>query len=209
MNEPPIEVEYRGVVYRRNPQGEQRAHRVYYSARDHDLLHRAVYRGSHGDIPTGYHVHHIDFDPFNNDPGNLIALSPSEHARVHPGFDRQTPEWLEHLAEIRPMSAEWHGSEEGLAWHREHGRKTWDSREPTTLGVTCTDCGGEISTFFPEREGEGGIRFCSRRCINRYNERTKRYHKDVECPVCGTPFKQRRGSPKSCSRTCGAVLRVI
>jgi hypothetical protein len=28
-------------------------------------------------------VHHIDYDPLNNDPENLTVLSPSEHQRLH------------------------------------------------------------------------------------------------------------------------------
>ena len=32
------------------------------------------------------HVHHIDNDKLNNDPNNLIILSPSEHMKVHKGF---------------------------------------------------------------------------------------------------------------------------
>ena len=29
-------------------------------------------------------VHHVDHDRFNNDPDNLLVLSRSEHARLHP-----------------------------------------------------------------------------------------------------------------------------
>jgi len=36
-------------------------------------------------IPKGYHVHHKDMNHANDDPLNLEALSPDEHARKH-GF---------------------------------------------------------------------------------------------------------------------------
>ena len=29
------------------------------------------------------HVHHIDLDPTNNSPNNLVVLNPSEHGRLH------------------------------------------------------------------------------------------------------------------------------
>lgn len=34
-------------------------------------------------IPKGYHIHHIDGDPFNNDATNLICVSPKEHYEIH------------------------------------------------------------------------------------------------------------------------------
>lgn len=44
---------------------------------------REVYRRHYGPIPEGWHVHHIDGNRKNNDPKNLIALSPEEHYHVH------------------------------------------------------------------------------------------------------------------------------
>ena len=47
------------------------------------LLHRDVYTKFHGAIPEGYEVHHIDFDPSNNDSTNLVALHSKAHREVH------------------------------------------------------------------------------------------------------------------------------
>jgi hypothetical protein len=44
---------------------------------------RAVYEQHHGPIPPGFVVHHVDGDGLNNDPANLVAMSRSEHARLH------------------------------------------------------------------------------------------------------------------------------
>ena len=33
-------------------------------------------------------VHHLDYDPFNNDPANLVVLTRSEHMRLH-GKDKK------------------------------------------------------------------------------------------------------------------------
>ena len=45
--------------------------------------YREIYVEHYGPIPKGYHVHHIDHNPLNNDPKNLVAVSPEEHAKLH------------------------------------------------------------------------------------------------------------------------------
>lgn len=45
--------------------------------------YRKIYREHYGEIPEGYHIHHIDFNPYNNDPKNLVAVTPEEHAKIH------------------------------------------------------------------------------------------------------------------------------
>lgn len=192
---------YRGVVYSRNPDAEQRPGRVYYApprGSSRDLLHRDVYRDHHGPIPEGWHVHHEDGDPLNNDPGNLVALSPADHAQRH------APEYAEqrraHMDRIRPLAAAWHSTEEGLAWHSEHGRRTWEGRVPDR--IECVECGETAERFFDAR-------FCSRRCSRRQADREGRYVVTVTCPICGAAFEQSkyRPQPETCSRRCGAALR--
>jgi len=46
-------------------------------------LYVKIYEKYYGPVPKGYHVHHVDFDSSNNDPKNLIAITPSEHSRIH------------------------------------------------------------------------------------------------------------------------------
>lgn len=46
-------------------------------------IYRKIYRKHFGEIPKGYHIHHIDFNPYNHDSKNLIAVSPEEHAKIH------------------------------------------------------------------------------------------------------------------------------
>lgn len=200
MEEPPVEIWYRGVVYKRYPDSEQRAHRVYYQASrgtGRGFLHRDVYRDHNGEIPEGYLVHHKDHDPFNNDPGNLRAVSRPEHALEHPEVAGQPDEFL---AEIRPLASAWHGSPEGIEWHREHGRRTWDTRQPVDRRV-CEMCGEEFDAWFDR------ARYCSRRCINRSSE--GKYTVTATCPICGTAYQRDkyRERPITCSRKCGAALR--
>lgn len=47
-------------------------------------LHRAIYETYHQcKIPSGYDIHHIDFNPFNNSIDNLLLISHSEHKTLH------------------------------------------------------------------------------------------------------------------------------
>lgn len=205
MGEPPVSVTYRGVTYKRNPDAKQRAHRVYYCAprgSGRDSLHRDIWRDNHPceDIPAGWHIHHDDHDPFNNEPGNLVLRSPKGHAAEHPGESGMP---AEHLAAIAPLAAEWHRSAEGHDWHVEHGKRAWDGREPEHAKV-CAQCGSGFLTFWGER---GDERYCSRRCSNQARE--SKYLDTVACPICGNDFKQDRyrKRPETCSRKCGAALR--
>ena len=47
------------------------------------INYRSLYETFKGKIPDGYHIHHIDGNPYNNDIDNLIALSPDEHYEIH------------------------------------------------------------------------------------------------------------------------------
>ena len=201
MAEPPVSVAYRGVRYKRNPDAKQRAHRVYYSApRDsgRDSLHRDIWRDTHPgeDIPEGWHIHHDDHDPFNNDPGNLVLRSPKGHAAEHP---ENTGAPLDHLATIRPLAAEWHGSPEGIAWHASHGRATWEDRKHVAR-KTCRVCGEQFDAWFDRAE------YCSRRCINRAAEH--RLRRQAVCAICGSEHEtDRKARGQTCSRKCAAALR--
>lgn len=48
-----------------------------------DRIYRKIYVEAHGPVPKGYHIHHIDGDPNNNNIENLIAVTPEEHYRLH------------------------------------------------------------------------------------------------------------------------------
>lgn len=57
--------------------------RGYYRTKEKKLLHREIYEQAYGPIPTGWVVHHIDFDKLNNEPLNLIALPEEFHTQIH------------------------------------------------------------------------------------------------------------------------------
>ena len=46
-------------------------------------IHRCIYEYYFGEIPTGYLVHHRDFNPKNNSVDNLQLVTKSEHGQIH------------------------------------------------------------------------------------------------------------------------------
>ena len=202
--EPPLSVTYRGVVYKRNPDAEQRAHRVYYNAprgSGRSMLHRDVWKDHNPgvDIPSGWHVHHRDKDPFNNDPSNLVLLDPKQHAEAHgnPGMP------LDHLDRIRHLAADWHRSDAARDLHVSNAHAMWADREYVTK--TCEACGDDYQTRGPRDDS----RYCSTACIQTAHRRNHTYQVQVPCPVCGELFWQSkyRRKTESCSRKCSWVLR--
>lgn len=56
--------------------------------------HRAVVLKRDGALPpAGMHVHHVDGNKFNNDPSNLVVITPMEHKRLHAGWIPVNGEW--------------------------------------------------------------------------------------------------------------------
>lgn len=45
--------------------------------------HRVIYNNKVGEIPNGWHIHHIDENKSNNDISNLIALPHQVHYTIH------------------------------------------------------------------------------------------------------------------------------
>lgn len=80
---------YRGVRY------TPRKLDGYYRRTDGNriFLHQQVWIDNFGPIPFGHDIHHRDHDKTNNDPGNLIALSKSDHTKEHQP---------RHFVELRP-----------------------------------------------------------------------------------------------------------
>lgn len=51
---------------------------------DREYLHRRIYSAEYGNIPHGWHVHHKDGDPSNNEIGNLVCMAMRDHVHgVH------------------------------------------------------------------------------------------------------------------------------
>lgn len=202
-------ITYRGIRFRRYPDADGWAERAYYTPGIADRqagvgrLHEEVWKAHHGPIPAGHHVHHVDRDRLNNAIDNLVCLTAAQHAAEHAGdvsAAKSTPEHLAHLAAIRPQAAAWHGSAEGLAWHAEHGRRTWQSRQ--ALRLTCERCGQAY-----ESRGAGEKRYCSANCRTQARKASGVDNVERTCAVCGDPFTVNRYSTgTTCSRSCRMVF---
>lgn len=169
------------------------------------LLHRRVWIEHHGNIPDDFHVHHRNGDWTDNRIENLSAVSSFDHHSEHMRERMADKEFRAvanaGLAKAVIAAAEWHGSPEGIAWHKEHGKRTWEGRVP--VKATCSVCTKEYETYFPSNS-----RFCSRSCEQKEGFQRNKTSAGV-CVKCGKAFffnKYRK--QECCSRTCAVRLRA-
>ena len=122
-------------------------------------LHVAVWEfHSRQRVPKGRCIHHKDGNHFNNDFSNLECLSYREHRALHPYSPQGLEKQKKHLESIRSKAAEWHRSEEGREWHRQHGIRCAEKRKNIRFNIGCHVCG---ATFESKRKWS---KYCSRRC---------------------------------------------
>ena len=200
----PKKIIYAGESFRLQSTG-----RYYQSGRkdaQERLLHRRVWVDHHGAIPDGFHVHHKDGDWGNNSINNLELVDAKQHLSQHTFEKMSNLEFrgkaLAALDLARDAAAAWHGSEDGIAWHREHGVRTWEGRQP--VEAVCSVCSGKYETFFPGRS-----RFCSRSCEQKEGYQR---HKTAtgSCVMCGKEFSYNKfRSQECCSRDCANKLRGL
>lgn len=129
-------LELDGIKYRRYPLSNSKKKRLYYHSSYNKSYHRKLWEKLYGKIPDGYHIHHKDGNPLNNNIENLECVSPQEHGKRHSTlalFDKQK--------DIYSKSRIWHGSLEG----KEHHKNIWKIREKNK--VNCKYCHKEIEKF--------------------------------------------------------------
>ncbi len=164
--------------------------------------HVWVWNHFHGTVPKGMHVHHRDGDKSNNDFTNLQIVSVSDHVKIHFDEDPSRREKAKDMADkYRHLTKEWHASDEGIAWHKLHGIKTWNEREP--IKICCKICSAIAITKTYHQE------FCSNACKSKC--RRDKGLDDVEkvCPVCNCKFIiNRYKKTKTCSLECGKKIRL-
>ena len=158
---------FNGRKYRRYPESPNPAHRRYFGRAGH-RLHRDVWEFHHGPVPEGMHIHHIDGNTANNDISNLACVSLKDHWDEHReelSVRAKHPKQIAHLERIREKASEWHRSEAGRAWHREHAKtalaKAWSAPKVyKQTAFNCIWCGTESLRKIPRKK------FCSPTCQN-------------------------------------------
>jgi len=163
-------------------------------------LHTYVWEYYNGEVPQGYHVHHKDHNPDNNEIDNLVLITEAEHLSMHGQL--QNKEWLrKNLAEnARPKASEWHKSAEGRKWHSDVAKATMPQRLEDTVTMKCQYCGKdyEIPRFLSE-----GSRFCSNNCKSAWRRKAGLDNVETTCIVCGKKFfTNKYNSAKYCSAEC-------
>lgn len=168
-------------------------------------IHRYVWEYYNGKIPDGYHVHHIDGDKSNNDISNLRLLTVSDHIKLHMSDlpEEKKERMRKNLAEkAQPRAIEWHGSKDGIEWHKKHyddmKEKLYKKRE-----YVCEQCGKKF-----EAHKNKTTRFCSNACKSAWRRASGIDDVTRTCPVCGNDFKANKYSKiRFCSRHCMMVHR--
>lgn len=167
-------------------------------------IHRYVWEFYNGDIPEGFQIHHKDHNRANNALENLELVETTEHCRYHTKKRmKENPEAFAkfHKAGIA-AAPEWHRSDVGRAWHREHAKETARTIASHGEKKECTWCGKEfIGLSSHTKKG-----FCSASCQGM--ARKKSGVDDIEkiCPICNNTFKTNKYQPsKTCSKECGSI----
>ncbi len=167
--------------------------------------HRFVWEYHNGPIPEGMHIHHKDGDKSNNDISNLEMLTTFDHLSMHMQERVADPEYKarmdQNLHNIRHLTKEWHGSEEGLEWHRQHALNVFRNMKPRQY--TCDQCGTEF-----ERTPHGTNRFCSNGCKTKWRREAGFDNIECTCLQCKKPFTKNKYSKSLiCSRGCANTMR--
>lgn len=179
----------------------------YYLCSTRNLrLHRYVWVKYKGEIPKGFHVHHIDHNKNNNNIENLCIMSMSEHEKLH-GIElteEQRQARRDNLTlNARPKANEWHGSEEGIKWHIQHGIEVAKGLKSIKVKKICAFCG---ETFYDN--GFNKAVFCSNKCKSANRRKIGVDNIQKTCPICRKVFTTSKYSKQqTCSKTCSWKLR--
>ena len=169
-------------------------------------LHRYIWQKHYGEIPKGFDIHHKDHDKSNNSIENLELVDRHKHHSDHmkePERVEQSKENLNKFAHIKAI--EWHKSDVGRLWHKEHYKISLNDKWDKTVSKVCEVCGNEysVSPLVAYKS-----RFCSNKCKAYYRRHSGVDDIDVICCICNKVFKTNKYSPAlTCSQQCENKLR--
>lgn len=174
----------------------------YLNSTNRVRMHQYVWLCEKGGIPKGYEIHHIDYDKSNNAISNLELMKINEHKAHHAKIQGDKNVASGFLDGIRPLTKEWHASDEGIKWHKKHYAKTKDKLHAIKT-FECDFCGAEF-----EACNNGLNRFCSNKCKSAFRRASGVDDITKECIICGKEFRiNRYRKTKTCSRKCAGEYR--
>ena len=166
-------------------------------------LHRTVWEYHNGEIPQGYHVHHVDENRSNNQISNLKLVKAEKHLSDHMAAPERRAQSKESIQKAIEKAPEWHGSGDGYAWHSEHAKEYWENAPMQTY--ICDFCGKEYQTRNVRHKGK---HFCGNNCKAAYRRQTGVDNEERTCPICGKVFVVNRYSKNiTCSGECARKRR--
>ena len=186
-------VTFNGKEYRRYPNGKHPNyyyHKWKFEGKYHQqLLHHAVYKFYCGAIPEGKIIHHKDGNPLNNDISNLVAVTPSEHQKIH---SKEPGRKLHNSIQAKKISFTKDN------WHER--RKVLETNLAKQTRV-CEWCG---ASYTPTNVHQ---RFCSKYCHHKWQYVAPENNVTLTCQYCGKEFQGNKYlKPKTCSDKCAHSL---
>ena len=161
--------------------------------------HQWVWINIHGKIPKGYHVHHKDENRANNDVSNLELVNGHDHLSFH-GKKTDHTAWIKAMHE---GAKKWHGSPEGVAWHRKHWRQDCKKSMFARFTKKCEHCGKAYKGYIQSK-------YCGRTCGQRAAwQHNKSVQPERVCVRCGSKFRawSERSTQQFCSHKCYTAKR--
>jgi len=133
-------------------------------------LHRVVWEFHNGEIPDGFHVHHVDNDTANNQSENLECIPAVSHLAGRHG-EESGIRGRRSIKRANTVASAWHGSAAGKQWHSEHFDKHIRPVMEARIPAVCEECGKEyLVSAAKQKQG----RFCHPNCRARALRKRRR-----------------------------------
>jgi hypothetical protein len=155
----------------------------YFIRASSKAMHRDIWEFYNGKRPIGFHVHHKDCNPWNNNINNLELKEGKTHSREHAKKRfLENPEWAKSFYTKGNKAANiWHGSEEGIQWHKEQAAR-FNFGKATYGEMKCQIC----NTVFIKKNIN--TKFCSGTCKNKWRLLSGVDNISRTCKNCGNIF---------------------